>query len=138
MARLESKGFDEIYNQLRKMGEAAAEVTEPMIDAGAAEVEKAWRASAQKHGHVRTGDMLNAIATSAKNRKDANAIYREIYPQGKDRNGVRNATKAYILHYGTSKIPASYWVDEAEAAAQEPMTEAMRRVWDDFIDSRKE
>lgn len=136
MASLKSSRADEFVAELRKLGEeVAGKVADAMVEAGAEEVKKAWKATAEAHGFRKTGQMIDSIDTAAKKKGQTNNIYRDIYPQGKDtKTGVRNAEKAYILHYGTStKIKASYWVDEADAAAEGPMTEAMARVFDDYI-----
>jgi len=136
MANLHGTGFDDVISQMRRLGEDAGDTCQRMLDAGAEAVREAWTATADAHGFVDTGDMIASI-TVAQSKRDPGAPVREIFPQGKDRKGVRNAEKAYILHYGTSKIAASYWVDEAEAAAEEPMATAMAAVWDDFIRGRE-
>lgn len=130
-------GADAIVAQLRQMDQAlAGDITERMIEAGAAEVKKAWKAVAQEHDYHDTGAMIRSIDSSAGNKREPNAIYREIYPQGKDDKGMKNAAKAFILHYGTSRIKASYWVDEAEQRAEDPCNEAMTRVWDEYLQTQ--
>jgi hypothetical protein len=140
MSRLESSGFDQIYNELRRLGDGAAPVVEEMLNAGAEVVRQYWKETAEKHHYRASGEMIKSIDVANRdtmNMASPDAAFREIYPQGKDpETGVRNAEKAYILHYGTSRIQASYWVDEAEAAAQEPLNAAMRAVWDDFQQGR--
>lgn len=55
--------------------------------------------------------------------------YIDIYPQGKDRHGVRNAEKAFILHYGTKRIAATHWVDDADRLCDTTVIAAMRAVF---------
>lgn len=138
MARMEMQAADEIVAMMRQIGEeACGDVARRMVEAGAEEVKKAWKATAEKYGFVDSGEMIASIGSSAKDTGASGAIYRDIYPQGKDsKTGVRNAEKAFLLHYGTSAIKASYWVDEADEAAEAPMTEAMVRVWDEFLKTR--
>lgn len=136
MAKLDTTGLDAVVDELRRLGEGAGDVCERMIDAGAEEVRKAWRNVAEARGHRDTGAMIESIDTAAPDKRNPNALYREIYPQGKDSKGVRNAEKAYILHYGTTHIRADYWVDEAEAQAEGPAMAAMLAIWDDFLAKR--
>ena len=66
--------------------------------------------------------------------KDAGSIRSiDIYPQGKDKRGIRNPEKAFILHYGTKKIKGSRWVDDADRYSEETVVPAMIRVWDNYL-----
>lgn len=134
MAKLSSSGADGMMDELRRLDAAVrGPVMQQMLDAGAEEVKKAWQATADRYGYRDSGEMIASIAPAKGRDSD---IYREIYPQGKDsRTGVRNAEKAFLLHYGTSRIKASYWVDEAEAEAEGPMEAAMQRVLDEALAS---
>ncbi|NLW24754.1 MAG: hypothetical protein GXY91_05875, partial [Clostridia bacterium] len=58
----------------------------------------------------------------------------DIYPQGKDRKGVRNAEKAFVLHYGTSKLPASHWVDDADEMAGPMVEERLTKMFDEWLE----
>ena len=66
---------------------------------------------------------------------DGGVKYIDIYPQGKDRKGVRNAEKAFLLHYGTSKIKPTRWVDEAESRGEAYALPAMERVWNQYLET---
>ena len=132
MARISSAGLDDLFTDLRALGDRAPEVTERMVEAGAEVVAEHWRQSAESAGLRDTGDMIASIRP-ANPKKGNNATSREVYPQGTGRNGTRNAEKAFINHYGTSRIKPTYFVDAAEQSAESPMTDAMRAVWDSFI-----
>lgn len=133
MARMSASGFDDIFAGLRTLGEKAPEVTTKMVDAGAEVVADHWKVSAESHGLRKTGEMIESIRP-ANLKKGNNATSREVYPQGVGSNGTRNAAKAFINHYGTSRQKPTYFVDEAERSAEAPMNEAMAAVWDDFIE----
>jgi len=60
----------------------------------------------------------------------------DIYPQGKDGRGIRNAEKAFILHYGTKRLTGSGWVDEADAICSNTVIPAMEAVLDDYLKRR--
>ena len=57
----------------------------------------------------------------------------EVYPQGKDRKGVRNAEKAFLLHYGWGQKNGDHFVDQIEREAEEPAVEAMEAVMDRYV-----
>jgi hypothetical protein len=73
----------------------------------------------------------------------------DIYPQGKDKKGTRNAEKAFILHLGTTSntaqkrrkkkkfsgpgIPRTLWVDDADRASEPRVMDAYTRIWDAFL-----
>lgn len=129
MAKFDTSGIDDIVKQMAELGELAGDVADEMLIAGAKEVTEGWKEAAEQYGLKDTGDMIKSIGpTRVKTVGGLRAI--EVYPQGKDRKGVRNAEKAFLLHYGTSSIPAKRWVDKADQISAEPAEKAMREVWD--------
>jgi len=136
MARFDTSGIDDIIEELTRLGDAGKEVGDEMLLAGAEEVKLAWEISAGMHGHKKTGDMIKSIGFP-RQPKDVGGIRSiDIYPQGKDRKGVRNAEKAFILHYGSSSIPASRWVDDADEEAGPRVQQAMEDIFDDYLNRR--
>ena len=68
------------------------------------------------------------------------ALGKDIYPTGKDRKGVRNAEKAFILHYGRNgwqRIAATYWVDDADAISEARVPPRLDALWQEFMDTGK-
>lgn len=133
MARFDTSGIDDILADMKRMGELAGPVADKMLMAGAEEVKESWRAAAKAHGHKDTGAMIESIGypRAPKTAGDVRAI--DIYPQGKDKKGVRNAEKAFILHYGSSRIPASHWVDTADEMAGPRVQDAYEKIWDEHL-----
>ena len=133
MASLNYEGLDEVLAEMKRLGELTGPVADKMLMAGAEVVKEAWRESARKHDHKDYGDMIESIdyARGPKNAGDIRAI--DIYPQGKDRKGVRNAEKAFILHYGSSSIKGSRWVDDAEDIAEEGVVQVYEDIWDEYL-----
>lgn len=124
MAVFDFSGMPEILRELRKRGEEGEAVGQAMLDAGAAAAVTSWQSTIDRLGLVKTGAMRDSIAPTGR------GSYREITAKGKDKNGVRNGAKAFMLHYGTSRIQATYWWDEAYHEAEPLVNAAMRRVWD--------
>lgn len=131
MAQFSTDGIDSIAEEMAWMGEAAGEVADEMLLAGAEEVKRAWKETAERHGYRETGDMIESIRADKAPKSDANDVRRiNVYPRGEDRKGVRNAEKAYVLHYGTSKIHGSHWVDEADQDADPMVQDVFEKIWD--------
>ena len=131
MARFDTSGLDATLAEMSRQQALASPTADKMLMAGAEEVRKSWQRAGSEHGHVRTGDMLKSVgyARAPKTTGDVRTI--DIYPKGKDRRGVRNAEKAFVLHYGTSKIPGSRWVDDADRYSEETAVPAMIQVWNE-------
>lgn len=132
MARFDFTGLDEVLASMKRHGELTGPVADKMIEAGAEIVKESWRESATKHGHLDTHDMINSIGYNP-TKRSGNVRSVDIFPQGKDRKGVRNAEKAFILHYGSSSIKGSHWVDEAEDIAEERVVQTFERIWDEHL-----
>ena len=134
MARFDTSGLDDIINDMVRMGQDVGPVAEEMVNAAVEEIKFQWRLSAGMHGHVRTGQMLESIGIGPGPVKAGAVMYRDVYPQGTDSKGVRNATKAFILHYGRSNMPGTYWVDEADDNSAEPVKARLEEIWERFLD----
>lgn len=131
MAQFSTDGIDSIAEEMAWMGEAAGETADEMLLAGAEEVKRAWQETAERHGYRETGDMIESIRADKAPKSDANDVRRiSVYPRGEDRKGVRNAEKAFLLHYGTSKIHGSHCVDEADQDAGPMVQDVFEKIWD--------
>ena len=129
MARFDTTGLDKLISEMQKMGETSGAIAEAMTNAAVIEIRDCWRESAEKHNLDATGAMIESIGFPQPVKRIGNILYRDVYPQGKDsyyikrgkkyrrKKAVRNAEKAFMLNYGTSTIPASHWVDEADDAS---------------------
>lgn len=136
MARFDVSGLDETIEEMKRLGQMTGQTADAMLMAGAEEVRKAWRQSAEEHRHRDTGDMIASIGF-ARTPKDVGSIRTiDIYPQGKDKRNIRNAEKAFILHYGTTKIRGSRWVDDADKISEQTVVPAMIRVWEQFLQNQ--
>lgn len=131
MAGIDTSGLDDLVRQMQRMGQQTGPVADEMLDAAAAIIRDQWRETARERGHVDTGAMIDSVDFPVKG--NAQALYRDIYPQGTDAKGVRNAEKAFILHYGKHNMPGDYWVDDAEMKAGPKAIEACQAIWDRFL-----
>ena len=101
MAKISVNGFDLVENQLERMGRP---MIRKIVEAGAAAAEKVMAEETKARKHIRTRDMLDAIGMN-EYREWLGGGSVDVYPQGNDRKGVRNATKAYVINYGKGQRP---------------------------------
>ncbi len=138
MARFNTSGIDDIINEMKRIGELVGDTADNMLMAAAEEDKKAWKQAAEMHGLIDTGDMVNSVGYPKKPSTVNGVRQIDIYPQGKDRKGVRNAEKAFINHYGSpgKNIEATHWVDDADKLAAEPVQKAMENEFDKLINRK--
>lgn len=134
MALFNGEGFDELLESLKRDSDLLDTAAPDVLQAGAEIVAQEWRNAIQAHGLIDTGDMLESVAPSQAV-VNANEKKIAVYPQGRDRKGVRNAEKAFINHYGASRRKATHFVDDAETKAEGPAIDAMAAVWYEKLES---
>lgn len=149
VARFDVEGLDFVVEDMKRRGELAGETAQKMLMAGAEEVKQAWKNEAERRNFRDTRSMIDNIGFPRSVKRASDILSIDIYPQGKDAKGVRNAEKAFILHYGTSSkssrkrrpnkkfsgpgIPRTLWVDAADKASGPRVMEAYTRIWDAFL-----
>ncbi len=101
MATMKVDGFEFQEKRFAKMGPT---MIRKIVEAGAGAAEKIMANETKARGHVRTGDMLESIGNNGI-REYLGGASTEVYPQGEDRLGTRNATKAYVINYGKGLRP---------------------------------
>ena len=139
MSEFAFNGIDELAADMKKLDLLDNEtlVTE-MLDAGAEVVAEEWRKGVEKT--VRNvddrsyGDLHDSISVNKGIKKVGDVSAKDIYPKGKDRKGVRNAEKAFILHYGKSGQSPTLFVDDVENAAESKAVEAMSDVYNKYLE----
>lgn len=140
MARFDTSGLDEAVRYLERLGESTGQLADEMLLAGAREAQLAWVEAAERHRHRKTGDMIESIGYGRKPKTVDGVRTIDIYPRGKDRKGVKNAEKAFILHYGKTLNRggnnASHWVDDADRTSDRTVVPAMLEVFDEHLLNR--
>lgn len=138
MATLKVNGFELIDQQFNRMGRP---MIRQIVEAGAHAAEKRMAENTRMRQHVRTGDMLESIGEN-EYREFMGGGSVDVYPQGDDRKGVRNATKAYVINYGkgrkiTKRKRANRTGDKFitgdEAKTEQAVVEAMQAESDRLI-----
>lgn len=151
MARFRTEGLDELIADLDRMGQTTGELAERILMAGAEQVKRAWRKSADIHKLRLTGQLIDSIGYPRKPRRIRDLLAIDIYPQGMStytedpktgkrierKKPVRNAEVAFINHYGTSKNPGSRWVDTADDLAGPTVEAEALRIYDEWLGQHK-
>lgn len=125
-------GADEFIRDLQKLGAEMPQVERAMLQAGGQVMaEDGWKAEITDRDLVDSGAMRDHVTYKVKSGKGR--LRAEITATGQDSRGVRNAAKAFYLHYGTSKIQPTHWIDPAESRAMPGTTAAMGAVLTDAL-----
>ena len=150
MGTFYTKGVEDIIKEVERVEGLTSPTAREMLMSGAEIVQECWRQAAEDAGLHDTGDMIKSIGYSRepKNLRDGMSI--EIYPQGKDKKGIRNAEKAYLNHYGTGKrfihvkkkeryvgkLEGTNFVEKAERLAGPRVQAEFERIWDERMKVR--
>ena len=137
MARFDTSGLDDLINDMRRMEQDSGPAAEGLVMAAAEIIRQAWERSAQEHGLIRTGGLIKSIGYPKKPTDFGSALGIDVYPQGKNKRGTRYAEIAFILHYGTSRIKPTYWVDDADKYCEETVPVALQKLWDEYLATGK-
>ena len=98
----------------------------------------------------RTGDLEDSLTLSTKEGEESPIV--TIYPTGKHRNsftGKRmkkgrpsgkysgtNAEVAYILNYGSPRIAATHWLENANEEAEEDVIAAQQEAFNELLEKK--
>lgn len=147
MARFHTTGLDELIEQMGKMEQSTGDLAEKMLFAGAEEIRKAWRKAAKMHRLIDIGEMHDSIGYAKKPKRIQDILSIDIYPQGYSKTTtapsgkkrarvkkVRNAEKAFVLHYGSSRLPATYWVDTADDLAGPMVEDKLNSIFEKWLE----
>lgn len=104
MATCRVDGVELLEAQLAKLERGTIK---RIVMAGAQAAMQEMIANTLEREHVgETGDMMRSIGPN-EYREWLNGGSVEVYPQGDDSRGTRNATKAYVINYGRGKRPTT-------------------------------
>ena len=103
MARMIVDGTEFISEKLEKRSRTTIQL---VTMAGAKAAENRIKEMTSSRQHVRNSDMMDATTNNGY-REWFGGGSTEVYPQGDDRKGIRNATKAYVINYGKGRRPTT-------------------------------
>lgn len=149
MATMKVEGIASLEKMLKELSTLdQGKAAEDMLNVGKVEVEKAWTHQIELKGLKKSGLMKSQI-TSGKPKTNIYGMFTTIYPQGWEydekthKKRVRNATKAFMLHYGfynhrTEEVykEAKGWIDDVEKEALNNAVPAMEKVFELYLKSK--
>ncbi len=103
MARMTVDGTELENGVLSRLRDNARPMIKRITMAGAKAAEDRMKDNILKRRHERTGDMLASVGNNGY-REAFMSGATDVYPQGDDRHGIRNADKAYIINYGRGGV----------------------------------
>jgi HK97 gp10 family phage protein len=118
-------GFDSLIEDMRKLDDFDG-LAEEMIKESMPILTKEVKRLAKSH-HI-TGEMLASIKPMKKPARTKHGWFMAVRPTGKDKNGVRNAEKMFILEYGSSQQEATPIIATAIANTEEEVVKKMYEV----------
>lgn len=131
MAKFGITGLDDIQEAMLRREQATIDAVPEMLKAGGEVIKKALQEETSKLNSTgrSTGALTASIKVSTVKERNGEHFI-EIAPTGKDRHGVRNAEKGFVLNYGRSNMPARPWFTAGNEKAADVATAEMRRVWE--------
>jgi len=149
-------GLTELIPNMEALAAIPDSVIDAMLNAKADVIEPAQHKSAASMGVYKTGVTKGSIKrTKSKRENDGRSL--EVYPQGTNSKGRRNAEVAFMNEYGTKgmrglkkkryvaalgkevsrlgRMPARPFIDAANKSAGGAATEAAAKVLDKYISS---
>lgn len=129
MARIETTGFEEIEKQFLHRAEKAVKAVPRMLKRGAEVLAEAQRREIDQMDIVDKGELMRSVKPTKVKQKEESS-YIDVYPQGTDSKGVRNAEKGFIAQYGKSNEPARPWMTAANAKSADAVHNAMWEEWE--------
>ena len=130
MARFETTGLNDVIKQMEKFGELLGPTADEMLLASAEVVKQEWKQAAEEAGHRDTGAMIASIGYPRKPKTINDIKSIDIYPRGKDERGMSNASKAFLLNYGTAHIKGSRFVEVADRRSGPKVERVMKEIWE--------
>lgn len=131
MAKFNMTGFNDVEKAIIQRRVNVTKAVPKMLNAGADALVKGQKAQAESmfSGDRSTGDLAASIGKGEISGGDTESFI-EVWPQGKDRHGVRNATKGFVQQYGRSNMPARPWMTSANEKYSGQVHKAMRDEWE--------
>lgn len=151
MAKFSFNGLDEISASFEQLANLSDQDRLGIIMAGANVLVTRQKEKIVQMFQQRTGKLADSIKIKVKD--DGDGSYAYISPEGKHpgsgtgrrkrRNGRSNgkysgsnAEVAYILNYGSPRISATHWLENANEEAEDEVMENMQAAWDDVLDTK--
>lgn len=147
MAGFSFNGLDEISASFEQLAKLTDEDKISILSPSAQLLLQRQKEKIAQIFRRRTGDLENSLVIEQRQSDDGPSLY--IYPKGKHRGsstgkrkGKRrsngkysgtNAEVAYILNYGSPRIAATHWLENANDEAEAEVMASQQAAWDELV-----
>lgn len=147
MAGFSFNGLDEISASLEQLAKLTDEDKISILMPSAQLLLQRQREKIAQLFRRRTGDLENSLTITQRESDEGPSLY--IYPAGKHRgsftgkrkgkrrsNGKYSGTNtevAYILNYGSPRIAATHWLENANDEAEPDVMASQQAAWDELV-----
>ena len=148
MAKFSFNGMDEIAASFEQLANLTDEDKMSVIMPAAKLLLQRQKEKILSLFTQRTGDLANSLTIEERSSDDG--VFSYIFPKGKHRGsstGKRkrkdgrsngkysgtNAEVAYILEYGSPRIAATHWLENANEEAEEEVISTQQAAWDNLL-----
>lgn len=137
MPELKYDGIKDVIKEMVALGERTGEGAHRMLRAAAKRMKSEWLETIDRYDFIKSREMRDKVGYPRKPKEVADVLSIDVYPQGKDsKTGVRNAAKAFYLHYGNSNMDATHFVDHIVSSSSEEIEQLMIKTWQEFLDEK--
>lgn len=134
MPELKYDGIKDVIKEMVALGERTGEGAHRMLHVAAERMKFEWIEMIDRYKFIASGEMREKVGYPRKPKEVEDVLSIDVYPQGKDsKTGVRNAEKAFILHYGRSNMNATHFVDHIVSSSSDEIEQLMIQAWRDFV-----
>lgn len=147
MAKFSFNGMDEISASFEQLADLTDDDKMSVIMPAAKLLLERQRDKILSLFTQRTGDLANSLTIEEKS--DDDGVFAYIFPKGKHRGsstgkrkGKRrskgkysgtNTEVAYILEYGSPRISATHWMENANEEAADEVISTQQEAWNDLL-----
>ena len=147
MAKFSFNGMDEISASFEQIAKLTDEDKMSVILRGAQLLRQRQQEKITSVFKQWTGALAKSL--TIQKRSDDDGVFAYIFPKGKhpgSSTGKRmkkgrssgkysgsNAEVAYILNYGSPRIAATHWLENANEESADELTETMQSAWNDLL-----
>lgn len=147
MAAFSFNGLDEISASFEQLSKLTDDDKIAILTPSAQLLLQRQKAKISQLFRRRTGDLEESLVIEQRESDEGPSLY--LYPKGKHRGsftgkrrGKRrsngkysgtNAEVAYILNYGSPRIKATHWLENANEEAEAEVMASQQAAWDDLV-----
>ena len=137
MPELKYDGIKDVIKEMVELGERTGEGAHRMLRVAAERMKFEWIEMIDRYKFIASGEMREKVGYPRKPKEVEDVLSIDVSPQGKDsKPGVRNAEKAFILHYGRSNMNATHFVDHIVSGSSDEIEQLMIKTWQEFLDEK--